>query len=105
MLPECTLDSERGVFVNQAGRIWVPEKAQDLQQRLCVIAHTGSMGHRGEQATTTALSAEFEWKTLADDVKTFVRGCLHCMTIGGAACSPTIWAGVARVQAQRALTL
>ncbi|GMF41328.1 unnamed protein product [Phytophthora fragariaefolia] len=42
----------------------------ELQQSLCVIAHTGSRGHRDVAATTQALKHVFTWGTLGADVQT-----------------------------------
>ena len=65
------------------GRIWVPDQAVDLQQRLCVIAHQGAAGHRRIAATTKSVADKFVWATLAQDVATFARACLHCLHVDG----------------------
>ncbi|POM81780.1 Hypothetical protein PHPALM_204 [Phytophthora palmivora] len=82
LLPPCHLDSEQGIYLDQDGKIWIPDGAVDLQQRLCIIVHAGAMGHRGIAATTQGLKQVFSWGSLAVDVQTFVRNCLHCMTGG-----------------------
>jgi len=64
--------------------VWVPDDASDLQLRLCIIAHTGPAGHRGREATSRALRSYFKWSTVSEDVSTFVRACIHCLsTLGG----------------------
>ncbi|KAH9120903.1 hypothetical protein AeMF1_007124 [Aphanomyces euteiches] len=67
--------------MDDQGRIWVPDDAVDLQQRLCVIAHQGAAGHRRVAATVKSVSDMFWWATLAQDVETFVKACLHCMQV------------------------
>ncbi|KAH9114827.1 hypothetical protein LEN26_013016 [Aphanomyces euteiches] len=49
------------------GRIWVP----------------GAAGHRRVAATVKSVSDKFWWATLAQDVETFVKPCLHCMQVDG----------------------
>ncbi|KAH9120335.1 hypothetical protein AeMF1_007463 [Aphanomyces euteiches] len=69
--------------MDDQGRIWVPDDAVDLQQRLCVIAHQGAAGHRRVAATVKSVSDKFWWATLAQDVETFVKACLNCMQVDG----------------------
>ena len=72
------------LWIDSQSRIWVPDDASDLQLRLCIIAHTGLAGHRGRDATERALMSKFIWSTLSDDVRLFVRSCIHCLsTLGG----------------------
>ena len=73
-----------GLWTFWDGKIWVPEDASDLQLHLCIIAHTGPAGHRGRDATESALRSKFNWPTLTDDVRAFGRACIHCLsTLGG----------------------
>ena len=73
-----------GLWQNPNGAIWIPDSDPDLQLRLCVIAHTGPSGHRGQSATETALRKRFFWSTMTTDVRSFVRACIHCLsTVGG----------------------
>ncbi|KAH9108266.1 hypothetical protein LEN26_014132 [Aphanomyces euteiches] len=76
-------DEDVAFFVDQDGRIWIPDNAVDLQQRLCVIAHQGASGHRRIVATIKPVSDKFVWKSLSTDVEAFVRACLHCLCIDG----------------------
>jgi hypothetical protein len=72
------------LYRTPSGQVWIPPEAQDLQLRICVVAHTGHGGHRGLTTTTESIKAVFFWKTLIDDVRTFCNTCLHCCsTIGG----------------------
>ena len=81
-LPDCVWDSERAVYVVASGAIWVPASATDLQQRICVVAHAGASGHRGERATLQAVQSVFSWDAMATDVRAFVQGCFHCLAVG-----------------------
>lgn len=73
-----------GLYKTASGAIWIPDASNDLQLRLCVIAHTGPSGHRAGQPTEDALAGRFFWSTLSTDVNHFVRSCVHCLsTVGG----------------------
>jgi Integrase zinc binding domain len=64
--------------------LWIPERAVELQLRLCVEAHCCSAGHRAYEATLGAIKEYVAWTTMAKDVKVFVQNCLHCVaTIPG----------------------
>ncbi|KAE9001180.1 hypothetical protein PF001_g4527 [Phytophthora fragariae] len=76
-------DDERQMYVTSAGRVWIPDAAVEMQQRLCVVAHAGASGHHGARATTQALAKVFFWMTMSTDVSAFVSGCLHCMATAG----------------------
>ncbi|KAF0718358.1 Aste57867_1739 [Aphanomyces stellatus] len=76
-------NEEHSFYMDADDRVWVPDTAVDLQQRLCVIAHQGAAGHRRIAATTQSVADKFVWATLAQAVDTFVRGCLHCLQVDG----------------------
>ncbi|KAE8980660.1 hypothetical protein PR001_g23652 [Phytophthora rubi] len=78
-LEEAQQTCERELMVMSSGQVWIPADAEDLRQRLCVIAYAGASGHRGAQTTQRALESVFYWKTLAVDVAAFVGECQHCM--------------------------
>ncbi|KAE9122647.1 hypothetical protein PF007_g7378 [Phytophthora fragariae] len=59
-------------------RVWIPD-SRDLFQRICVVAHAGRSGHRGERATAAAIRDWSWWPIPADDVSRFVRSCIHCV--------------------------
>jgi hypothetical protein len=64
--------------------LWIPERAVELQLRLCVEAHCRSAGHRANEATLGAIEEYVAWTTMAKDVKVFVQNCLQCVaTIPG----------------------
>ncbi|KAH9086029.1 hypothetical protein Ae201684P_005725 [Aphanomyces euteiches] len=81
--PGVAWSDEDSFHMDDQGRIWVPDDAVDLQQRLCVIAHQGAAGHRRVAATVKSVSDKFWWATLAQDVETFVKACLHSMQVDG----------------------
>jgi hypothetical protein len=57
--------------------LWSPERAVELQVRLCVEAHCRSAGHRAYEATLGAIKEYMTWTIMAKDVKVFVQNCLH----------------------------
>lgn len=61
-------------------RIWIPDDADEMQLRLCIVAHTSASGHRGTQSTIDAISRHYYWTTLEADVKLFVSSCIHCLS-------------------------
>jgi Integrase zinc binding domain len=64
--------------------LWIPERAVELQLRLCVEAHCRSAGHKAYEATLGAIKEYVAWTTMAKDVKVFAQKCLHCVaTIPG----------------------
>jgi Integrase zinc binding domain len=62
----------------------IPERAVELQLRLCVETHCRSAGHRAYEATLGVIKEYVAWTTMAKDVKVFAQNCLHCVaTISG----------------------
>lgn len=59
------------------GRIWVPENYHELQPELVVSAHSGTVGHRGFDATASISRKTFWWTSLDRDTSTLVRGCIY----------------------------
>lgn len=51
----------------------------NFQLRLCVIALTGSSGHRDATTTERALHQHYFWSTISAEIKTFVHSCIHCL--------------------------
>lgn len=58
-------DPTRQLFLTDDDRVWIPESAVELQQRLCVIAHAGASGHRGARTTAIALEELFRGRRYA----------------------------------------
>jgi Integrase zinc binding domain len=52
--------------------LWIPERAVELQLRLCVEAHCRSAGHRTYEETLGAIKENMTWATMAKDIKVFV---------------------------------
>lgn len=48
--------------------------------RLCIIAHTCTAGHRSTTVINNAISREFYWTTLFEDVDIFFSSCIHCLS-------------------------
>lgn len=61
------------------GRIWIPESDLNLQLKILVASHCGSIGHRGQDGTRSILKENFFWNGMAKDVEQLVKGCLHCL--------------------------
>jgi len=74
------LNDTDGLFVTKTGAIWIPDACSDLQLRICIIAHTSSAGHRAIDATESAIRRKFHWSTISEDVGTFVKRCIHCIS-------------------------
>lgn len=78
------LKEENGLFIFPSSAIWIPDEAEELQLRICIIGHTGPAGYRGVQSTTAAVKTVFQWSTLAEDMQTFCKSCIHsASTLGG----------------------
>jgi Integrase zinc binding domain len=81
-VPPQQVDAGGMRMINNA--LWIPERAVELQLRLCVEAHGRSAGHRAHEATLGAIKEYMAWTTMAKDIKIFVQNCLHCVaTIPG----------------------
>lgn len=72
-----------GLWRNEANAVWIPDDCDELQLRLCVIAHTGPSGHRGASSTESTVRQHFFWPTMKTDVDTFVKSCIHCLSTTG----------------------
>ncbi|GMG14688.1 unnamed protein product [Phytophthora fragariaefolia] len=72
-------NEERACFVVDGDRVWIPTTGCDIAQRICVVAHAGRSGHRGERTTAAAVAAWCWWPRLVDEVTQFVRSCIHCV--------------------------
>jgi hypothetical protein len=54
-VPPRQVDAVGMRMINNA--LWIPERADELQLRLCVMAHCVSAGHRAYEATLGAIKA------------------------------------------------
>ncbi len=66
------------IWMTKTGKIYIPEKDDELQLRICVAAHCGLGGHRGLTATTNIVNEKLQWSTMDADIKAFVQSCLVC---------------------------
>lgn len=80
--------------ITLGGRIWVPSEASELIQRLCIVAHCGAQGHRGQKAMITHLKRLFVIDNVAVIVKKFVKDCLLCLHCRGGKIIPRPWGEV-----------
>jgi hypothetical protein len=81
-VPPQQVDAGSMRMMNDA--LWIPERAFELQLRLCVGAHCLSARHRAYEATLGVIKEYVVWTTMAKDIKVFVQNCLHCVaTIPG----------------------
>ncbi|KAH9133773.1 hypothetical protein AeRB84_020220 [Aphanomyces euteiches] len=65
------------------GRLWIPAAAEDLIQRIMVVAHCGSMGHRGQAALVNHVKRLFWIERLNEQAGNFIAGCLLCPHVQG----------------------
>lgn len=65
------------IYVN--GRIWIPREDSEMRMKIIVASHCGSMGHRGVDSTASIIRENFQWIGLLQDVKDFLKACLHCL--------------------------
>lgn len=73
-----------GLWEDPVGAVWIPDKCDDLQLRLCIIAHRGPSGSRSSTSTKSTLQNFFFWSTMTANIRIFVHSCTHCLsTIGG----------------------
>ena len=67
------LSKSNGLWTSPNGSIWIPDQADDIQLRICIIAHTSAAGHRGAGATEAAIRRNFFWGSLTEDVRMFLK--------------------------------
>jgi transposase InsO family protein len=72
-----------GVWVDNEQRIYIPD-SRFLRIRLCIAAHQGLGGHRGEKVTRRWLQEKYWWPKMRDNVKMFCQTCLGCQRTRGA---------------------
>ena len=66
-------------WVSKRGAMWIPSNDSLLKLRILIAAHTGHGGHRGWEVTLASINPHFHWENLDEDVKSFVKSCLHCV--------------------------
>lgn len=70
-------DSSSLHFIN--GMVRIPTDCIDIMLLLLKIAHAGSAGHQGSDATFNALWKYFTWKDQRDDTCAFFAPCILCI--------------------------
>jgi hypothetical protein len=81
-----TIAKDLGITFDQQRKLWVKGKqvfipdVDKLRERLLIIAHAGSAGHRSMMIAQNALLSHFYWDSLVLDLTTFVKACLHCLS-------------------------
>ena len=68
--------------------IWIPDEVTDLKLKILVTSHCGCAGHRGMDLTLSIVREDFVWIGMQEDVKEFVKNCLHCKVSRDAKISP-----------------
>jgi transposase InsO family protein len=64
-------------------KMWVPGKARELIQRLLVVGHCGTEGHRGMSVMIEHMARRFSFDGLRTSVQRFVAECLLCKHVKG----------------------
>ena len=78
--PKTDLSEWRGVVIDGAGRIFVPED-DELRTMLISENHDSPFGgHFGSDRTQELLQRHWTWHGLARDVREYVRSCRECQT-------------------------
>jgi hypothetical protein len=72
-----TLDENLSIYFTASKQVWIPNDS--LAQRIMIIAHSSSSGHRGYDSTKTIIRERFWWPDCLSDIKFFVSKCLHCL--------------------------
>ncbi|KAE9099476.1 hypothetical protein PF007_g15861 [Phytophthora fragariae] len=84
---------ENGLIVLN-NRLWIPPDATDLLQRLCIVAHCGAQGHRGQHTMVAHLRRLFAIDHVVSVVASFVKTCLLCLHSKGGEIIPRPWSEV-----------
>jgi hypothetical protein len=71
------LDDESNLYKTDKGQVWISNES--LANRILIIAHSGSSGHRGYDSTKKIICDRFWWSDYLSDIKYFVSKCLHCL--------------------------
>ena len=80
------IENQRQIRVN--GKPWLPSDADELLQRVLIVAHCGISGHRGVASTTRALQKYCYTEKLRTKVLEFLKSCLLCLQTKGGSIIP-----------------
>jgi hypothetical protein len=75
--PDLVYEDEKDLYQTESEQVWIPNES--LAQRIMIIAHSSSSGHRGYDSTKQIIRERFWWKDCFSDIKFFVSKCLHCL--------------------------
>lgn len=83
--PPSLICNENDSLRRDAGRrICIPDVVDDMELHLCVIAHTGPSGNRGNRSSLRTFRSHLTGPTDLDDMSTFVKSGVHCLSaVGG----------------------
>lgn len=79
--PADSMENEGLVCVD--GKLWLPPQARDLIQRVFLIAHCGTAGHRGVHVMVELIERHFCLDSARARVTRFVSACLLCKHVKG----------------------
>ncbi|KAF0697429.1 Aste57867_11909 [Aphanomyces stellatus] len=80
--PRTVTQDDAGVL-HMRGKIWIPDKAHELLTRIIIVAHCGSLGHRGQRAMLHLIRRHFITTDLETKSSAFLKSCLLCPHIRG----------------------
>ncbi len=79
---EVVMDTTKGCLTKN-NCIWIPPEAMELRQRILIVAHCGSMGHRGADAMRLHLKRLFWISNLSSEIQDFLKTCVLCPHVKG----------------------
>ncbi|POM62866.1 LOW QUALITY PROTEIN: hypothetical protein PHPALM_27929 [Phytophthora palmivora] len=88
--PPTARRDDNGVLV-VGDRLWVPEMEVALLQRILIVAHCETQGHRGIEPMMTTMTAIFEIANLTQVCRRFLSKCLLCKHVKGGNIIPRPW--------------
>lgn len=77
--PKSNLTTDTDGLLRIRGAVWIPSDAHEMQLKLLTVAHAGTAGHRGTEATMATISSSFRWKYMRRDVEDFTAECILCL--------------------------
>ncbi|ETL25416.1 hypothetical protein L916_20729 [Phytophthora nicotianae] len=78
---DCTVDSD-GIY-RYNSRIWMPQAASIIIQRLVIVVHCEPQGHCGEAVMLNHIKKIFSVKNMAQLARRFLKRCLLCHHVKG----------------------
>lgn len=78
--PVIVWSKKEHLWTNGNGAVFTPHTNMKMKQRLMVGSHAGAEGHKSAATTKANPATRFRWRSIANDVKSFVDSCLHCIS-------------------------